>query len=233
MDYENYTAERIAAHFGTVTRQRIQQILSKYQKRGDEATVAKIQRAKDLLKVKKYNDKNGYTVEAAAAASTIYAGVLDRAGKHVSYKDCTVAFTSGPDFCKWAIKQIGFDVDGFELDKDILVKGNRVYGPDTCVFLPVELNSLFSGCYKAQKRGQYPIGVSYNRGSGAFVAQMSNRQEKGLTKYLGSFPTVEEAFACYKEAKEARIKILANKWKDKIDPRAYAALMARTVDLDD
>ena len=45
--------------------------------------------------------------------------------------------------------------------------------------------------------------------------------------------TPEEAFLAYKKDKEAYIKDVANKWKDKIDPRAYEALMNYEVEITD
>jgi hypothetical protein len=233
VDYNNATAEEIADHFTTITRQRIQQILQRYQFRGDDAVVVKITKAKVILKKRKYALKNGCTLADRMRCNAIWGFLTKRVGKAAAYLDCTNEFKSLHHFREWAVDQVGFNCDGFELDKDILLKGNRAYGPNTCVFIPQELNGLFAGCYKARRRGKYPIGVCFNKGSRSFVAQMSDRQDKGLDKYLGSFPTVEEAFACYKAAKEARIKSLAEKWKDQIDRRAYEALMARTVEWDD
>jgi hypothetical protein len=231
--YESLSVEELTSFFGTVTRQRVQQILKKYQDDGNTEMVSKIGKAKLALKIEKHRAKTGATPEECDRASKIWAGMQIRCGKVKAYLDCTVAWESSDAFRAWAIKQPGFNIEGFELDKDILVKGNRVYSPETCVFVPLEINSLLSGCYKAKRRGAYPIGVSFNKGSGTFVAQMSNRQVAGLDKYLGSFPTSEEAFACYKVAKEAKLRKLAEKWKDRIDPRAYEALMARTVEWDD
>lgn len=232
MNHKSMTDEELVRLFDSVSRQRVQQILKKYQTSGDTATVEKIIRAKKILRERRHKLKYGDD-EDRKRATVLFRQLGGRVGRHAAYKDCKIAWQSEKDFKEWAITQIGFGREGFELDKDILVKGNRTYGPDVCVFVPLEINVLFSGCYKAKRRGDYPIGVSYNRGSNSFVAQMSSRQDRGLNKYLGSFQTVEEAFACYKAAKEAKIKRLANKWKDLIDPRAYAALMARTIEWDD
>lgn len=232
MDYKNESADKIADYFETISRQRIHQLLKKFKERCDEETVAKIQQAKIILHAREYERKYGFKKNSRYAAR-IWAGIEKRVGKHPAYKDCTIAWAGCAEFRKWAENQIGFGIEGFELDKDVLIKGNRVYGPDTCVFIPQELNILFSSCYKASRRGKYPLGVCFNRGSGTFVAQMSDRQNAGLDKYLGSFATVEEAFACYKATKEARIKKLALQWKDKIDQRAFEALMVRTVEWDD
>ena len=46
-------------------------------------------------------------------------------------------------------------------------------------------------------------------------------------------PSKIEAFNAYKKAKENYLKELANKWKGKIDPRAYEALMNYEVEITD
>ena len=70
-------------------------------------------------------------------------------------------------------------------------------------------------------------GISYK----AFVAQVN--KNKGKSERLGIFKTEIEAFKAYKTAKETFIKEQANKWKDKIDPSAYEALMNWTISIDD
>ena len=67
------------------------------------------------------------------------------------------------------------------------------------------------------------------------VSKISNNKYRvrgtfgGGLKCLGTYETEQEAFQAYKEAKEAYIKELANKWKGQIDPRAYEALMGWSV----
>lgn len=115
----------------------------------------------------------------------------------------------------------------YDLDKDILVKGNRVYSPETCCFVPNEINCLF--IRNKRIRGELPIGV--NKSGKRFAARLS----KGLDNrvFLGSFKTETEAFLSYKRAKEMYLKELAEKWKGKIDDRAYDALMNYEVNIDD
>jgi hypothetical protein len=86
--------------------------------------------------------------------------------------------------------------DGWELDKDILVKGNKVYGPETCCFVPKEVNQIFTSV----RKGKYPIGVSFHRNNQKFISQIKIFNVK---KYLGSWETIEEAFNAY--AKEYSI----------------------------
>lgn len=146
-----------------------------------------------------------------------------------TYKDCEVSdcFKKLSIFSNWCQNQIGFNQEGFELDKDVLNKGNKQYHPDKCVFIPKEINSFLRT--RKKMRGNLPIGVTLSR-SGAPMAMMNLGSGK---KYLGCFKTPEQAFAAYKQAKEAHIKVLANKYKDQIDPRAYNALMNYQVEITD
>ena len=157
--------------------------------------------------------------------------------KYPTYEDCEVSdnFKSFEYFYEWCHSQIGFGDDGngngnqFHLDKDLLVKGNKVYSESTCVFIPAEINSLLIKC--TASRGQHLIGVSWNKTNKAFVARVS--KNKGKQEHLGYFNTEVEAFNAYKTAKESFIKEQAEKWKDKIDERAYEALMSYTVEITD
>ena len=124
-------------------------------------------------------------------------------------------------FKDWCHNQIGFDQVGWQLDKDILIKGNKIYSEDTCCFVPAEINSLFIKCDRS--RGEYPIGVSYHKRVRKYVAKMRKFKEN---IHLGYFSKPDEAFNAYKQAKEDYIKEVAEKWKDQIDPRVYEALMS-------
>ena len=155
--------------------------------------------------------------------------------KNPTYIDCKVSdgFLYYEYFYEWCNKQIGFDNDGngnpFQLDKDLLVKGNKIYSENICVFIPSEINSLLTK--RESSRGEYLIGVYWSKTHKAFVAQVS--KNKGKQEHLGYFKTELEAFNAYKQAKEAFVKEQANKWKDEIDDRAYNALMSYEVNIDD
>ena len=173
---------------------------------------------------------------------SLWQGLLERCYcdkfhvKYPTYLGCTVSndFKHFDIFKAWCQRQIGFDCFDdkgihFELDKDILVKGNKVYSEDTCCFVPREINVVL--IYKQAKKGNFPIGVSYSKANNKFVVQI--HKGSGLREYLGSFEEETHAFNAYKQAKEAYIKELANKWRDKIDPRVYDALMSWEVSIDD
>ena len=151
--------------------------------------------------------------------------------KNPTYGGCEVSenFKSYEYFYEWCNKQIGFGNQGWQLDKDLLVKGNKVYSEGSCVFLPQEINSLL--VKSNASRGEHLIGVCWDKAKKAFKAQV--RKNKGKQEFLGYFKTELEAFNAYKQAKETFVKEQANKWKGKIDIRAYNALMNYEVNIDD
>ena len=150
--------------------------------------------------------------------------------KRPTYEGCEASenFKSYEHFYEWCNSQVGLK-DGFHLDKDLLVKGNKVYSESTCIFIPKEINSLLTKCDAS--RGGHLIGVYWCNTNNAFVAKV--RRNKGKQEHLGLFKTEIEAFKAYKQAKESFIKEQSNKWKGKIDIRAYNALMNYEVSTDD
>ena len=151
--------------------------------------------------------------------------------KYPTYIGCEVSgrFKSYEYFYEWCHKQIGFGNEGWHLDKDLLVKGNKVYSETTCVFLPQEINTLLINC--TASRGNNLIGVSWSKRDKAFISRV--HKNKGVSEFLGYFNTEIEAFNAYKKAKESFIKEQAEKFKSQIDIRAYNALMNYQVGADD
>ena len=185
-----------------------------------------------------FNDR---TVQINKSGDTIYEYKLwnqvrsrcfskSHQAKDVSYIGCSISdnFLNFTFFFNWCNNQIGFGNEGWELDKDILVKGNKIYSEDTCCFVPQEINCLFinSKC----TRGDNPVGVHQKNRNEKFGATCSIG---GCQKFLGYYSTTEEAFQAYKETKEAYIKEVANKWKAQIDSRVYEALMNWSIEITD
>ena len=120
-----------------------------------------------------------------------------------------------------------------ELDKDILVKHNKIYSPDTCVFVPKTINSLFTKNNKA--RGNSPIGTSLRK-NGKYVSQCQIFNPKtGKSKYecLGVYDTQEKAFEVYKYYKEKNIKEVADYYFGRIPIELYDALYRYEVEITD
>ena len=151
--------------------------------------------------------------------------------RHLTYEGCEASenFKSYEYFYEWCQKQIGFNNEGWHLDKDLLIKGNKVYSEDSCVFLPQEINKILTK--RTTSRGEHLIGVCWSKTNKAFAAQVN--KNKGRREHLGFFNTELEAYKAYKIAKEAFVKEQAEKWKGKIDERAYEALMKYTVEITD
>jgi hypothetical protein len=77
-------------------------------------------------------------------------------------------------------------------------------------------------------RGEYPIGVC--RKGEKYGATLNCNKTR---VYLGTFDTITDAFNVYKKMKEKRIKEIADKWKDKIEPRVYEAMYNYKVEITD
>ena len=60
---------------------------------------------------------------------------------HPTYLDCEVCddWKLFSNFRNWMITQ---DYIGKQLDKDLLVIGNKIYGPNTCVFITSQINNF-------------------------------------------------------------------------------------------
>ncbi len=143
-----------------------------------------------------------------------------------SYIGCEVSdyFKNFSNFYEWCQNQIGFNCDDYELDKDLLIKGNKLYSEDTCVFIPKFLNSLL--LTNKRVRGEHLLGVHYDKHNGAYKASISF---KGVYKALGYYDNEYDAHMAYKVAKENYIKSVAKEYKDKVDIRVYNALMSYEV----
>lgn len=112
------------------------------------------------------------------------------------------------------------------VDKDILHKGNKYYGPENCCFVPSDINTLFTS--RKHERGEYPIGVRMKEGH--IIAQINYMGKK---IHLGTFSTVEDAFKAYKRAKEKYIKEYADNHKEEITEKVYNALYNYDIEITD
>lgn len=157
--------------------------------------------------------------------------------KRPTYIDCYVCdeWFNFQNFSEWYYKNY-YEIDGeiMCLDKDILVKGNKIYSPKTCVFVPNNINVLFVKCDNV--RGEYTVGVHYNKASGKLLARCCI-YEGGKNKrvYLGSFSPNKpfQAFYTYKNFKENYIKQVAEEYKNLIPKKLYNALYAYEVEIND
>ena len=105
-----------------------------------------------------------------------------------------------------------------ELDKDILIKDNKIYSPETCIFIPQHINQLFSG---HSKKNSLPKGVRFDKKNNKYVSQI---RINGKLKYLGVYTSVEEAERVYLINRDLFIKELLEAYKYKIPLNLYEKL---------
>lgn len=141
-----------------------------------------------------------------------------------TYKDvtCCEEWLSFGCFLEWVNKEVDYKgkPTGFHLDKDVMVRGNKCYSPQTCCFVPPAVNSLLID--RCNFRGKWPVGVVFHKGVGKFVATVGCN---GKINHLGYFDNPENAFGVYKAAKEAQVKFVATRYKDVLKPAVYESLM--------
>lgn len=153
--------------------------------------------------------------------------------KFPSYKDCTVddEWHNFQNFAKWHHENYyEIESDSMQLDKDLLIKGNEVYSPETCIYVPKKINTLITHRNRVY-RGKFPIGVTYIKSKDKFQSQCNSYHNK--KKNLGYFKTPIEAFQAYKKYKEELIKLVANDHKDLIPIELYEALINYEVEITD
>lgn len=137
-----------------------------------------------------------------------------------TYKDCVVCddWHNYQNFAKWYTENEYYGL-GYELDKDLLFKGNRIYSPETCVLIPRELNTCLLYSINRSDNG-LPMGVSKVRDR--YTASISI---EGKTNFIGYFSTIMQASDAYNEAKKQNIRRLAYKYMGKIDKRVFDTLL--------
>ena len=154
---------------------------------------------------------------------------------YASYVGVTLSedFDTFEKWLEWAKQQVGFGNTAdngkrWPLDKDILLKGNKIYSPDYCVFIPNEINNFITN--RKTDRGEYPIGVHYSTKEKKYIASCSMNSKK---YYIGGYHSIEESFMAYKQFKEQAAKQLATQYTNLVDIRVIDALNNFTVDIND
>ena len=158
--------------------------------------------------------------------------------KHLTYKDviccerwlCFAYFLEDLEILK---QEYNWDKDEkLNLDKDILNKGNKEYNLENCVLIPDYINKLFTK--RNASRGEYPIGVYYDKRDKKYQARCNIN---GESKRLGYYDTPEQAFNAYKIAKEQEIERVADDCVEKgymtENSRLYKAMIDYQVEIDD
>lgn len=169
-------------------------------------------------------------------AHAIWNSMMQRCGKREAYMDVIICdeWKEFKNFHNWFREQVinGWYDKGWQIDKDIIGRGTRIYSPDHCAFVPKPLNILFARAFN--RKGYYGT-------RGAYRVLSSNGEEYGYDifcakiTYNGRVIYHEEfdyelfAFFSYKWAFEEFIQKLANELRDKLNPIMYDSLMSYRV----
>ncbi|MFR2570116.1 MAG: AP2 domain-containing protein [Clostridia bacterium] len=155
--------------------------------------------------------------------------------KEPTYINCEVdkKWHNFQNFAKW-YEENYYTIEGerMHLDKDILVKHNKVYNPETCIFVPQTINLLFTKRNNA--RGESVIGTTLKNGKYKVQCHIIDpKTGKSKQEYLGYYGTQEKAFEVYKYYKEKYIKEVADYYKDQISEKLYNAMYNYEVEITD
>lgn len=166
-----------------------------------------------------HGKKDGVTSKSYVA----WHGMLRRcyhegfSGKHKTYDGCSVAseWHNFQVFSDWFYSQRM--EEGWEVDKDILIKGNKIYSPANCRMVPLEINTLMR---PVKEKNGMPVGV--RRSGSKYKAYIS---DGGKNKYIGTFPCKESASRAYKEEKVRIVRCTAERYKGRVCDDIYYTLI--------
>jgi hypothetical protein len=137
--------------------------------------------------------------------------------KYPAYIGCSVTeeWLNFQNFYKWWDEN-WYDVgEGrMHIDKDILIKNNKIYGSEYCLFVPQRINMIFMN---KERKDDLPTGITRNT-SGTYVSHYNG------TRY-GTYKTLDEAVSEYEKQKRKHIKQVADEYGDKLPIKVYNALI--------
>ena len=140
--------------------------------------------------------------------------------KYPTYIDVSVCeeWHNFQNFAEWYYKQPNAEKEGFDLDKDLTLPGNKVYSPEACTLVPKEINYVTID--QANRRGDCPRWVSSHGDKYVSYINISKKR-----KHLGVYETPDEAFDAYKKEKSRYLRELAERHKDVLCAKVYKNLI--------
>jgi len=133
-----------------------------------------------------------------------------------TYVDCSVCdeWLTFSNFKRWMERQ---DWQGKHLDKDLLIAGNKIYGPDRCCFISKRLNNFIA--YLKKRRGNLPQGVT-------ICVQTKKFQVRcGSGNHLGRYANIDDASEAWRVKK---IEFASAFAAEQTDARVAEALLKMT-----
>ncbi|MDF2784198.1 MAG: hypothetical protein K0S95_733 [Pantoea eucrina] len=169
------------------------------------------------MKKKKINDLKGKKLPLQDLAQKSWNSIHQRAGKAKSYEDVEICdeWYTFSIFYRWFAKN---HEEGWVIDKDIIIEGNRIYSPETCLMVAPLLNSLFRR--SSSKHGIK--GVYFDKRTSKYYAQI---RIDGKTKQSGSSLDINYAHQHYVELRKKRLIELLERFSDCTNSYAYERLV--------
>ena len=168
-----------------------------------------------------FNDKDD--LNSCSKSYSVWRSMIERCydenkrSSNITYSDCCVCaeWHNYQNFAVWFETNY---IKGLALDKDLLVKGNRIYSPDACCFLPRLINSALTTKHSDNTNDGF---TGVKKEQNGFSCQLNN-YEKSI--YKGIYLTAELAYEAYKKHKEDYVHGLAEEYKDVLTILVYNAL---------
>ena len=159
------------------------------------------------LWVRSYNPSTN--IQHTTRAGSLWSGINMRCkvggscqARRPTYVGTTNGFKDFQEFAEWCQHQYGYvnkESNGkfWQLDKDLKIQGNKVYSPETCIFVPNRINSLLTSCDSS--RGSTPLGVCWHKGNMKFNSKC--RDKINGRRDLGCFDSELEAHQAWQRYK--------------------------------
>lgn len=191
-----------------------------------------------------YKEGQKYTLQKDKKAYTVWMAILSKCYRNnkFCYKNVEICeeWWDFQNFAKWYYNnyyQLGNE--SMDINKNILVKNNKIYGPKFCMFVPQSLTTLLNN--RKQNRGNTPIGMSkfiYKRKihEGESIWYSVRFRKKNKMTSFGSYYDPETAFQVYKTEKEKYIKEVADEYAKKYSQfpkKLYDALYRYKIEMED
>lgn len=142
--------------------------------------------------------------------------------RHPTYRGCTVHpdWHNFQNFANWYTSHDYYGFLGHQLDKDLLIRGNKVYSSETCSLVPAYINCLLTNLSKPNAKN--PLGVIHHKKKNMFQASL---RVDGIARNLGYFDCPQEAHKAYVRGKEMLVRRRAMEYRYEIEEKVFNSLM--------
>lgn len=171
-----------------------------------------------------YHDKDRYNSWASMIARCYRTRLHE---KYPTYEECQCVdgWLNFQNFCEF-YDDDKFRKKGWNLDKDLLILGNKVYSPETCVFLPKALNNIALSYVDTTSKFGYK-GVGYCPESGKWMSSVWSPTTLNNKTTGGRYLDIRDACRDHLRGNIRRYENIISEYEGILDPRAIEAYKVR------